>query len=102
MSFLNSRICFSFIPSYRLRVESMLLKAEFEADMSFLEPSIAAMISAGEGKKENNFSISRLPHSVSSYVFVFECITLEKELQNTNAKKGCVNKGLNFILILKN
>ena len=28
----------------------MLLKAEFEADMSFLEPSIEAMIGAGEGK----------------------------------------------------
>ena len=48
MAFLNG---FSFIISYRLRVESMLLKAEFEADMSFLEPSIAAMINAGEGKQ---------------------------------------------------
>jgi hypothetical protein len=28
----------------------MLLKAEFEADMSFLEPAIAAMICAGQGK----------------------------------------------------
>ena len=36
--------------SYRLRVESMLLKAEFEADMSFLEPAIEAMICAGHGE----------------------------------------------------
>jgi hypothetical protein len=28
----------------------MLLKAEFEADMSFLEPAIAAMICAGQGE----------------------------------------------------
>ena len=35
--------------SYRLRVECMLLKAEFEANMSFLEPSIEAMLGAGEG-----------------------------------------------------
>ena len=28
----------------------MLLKAEFEANMSFLEPSLEAMLTAGEGK----------------------------------------------------
>ena len=38
-----------FVFSYRLRVECMLLKAEFEANMSFLEPSIEAMLTAGEG-----------------------------------------------------
>ena len=37
--------------SYRLRVECLLLKAEFEANMGFLEPSIEAMLTAGEGKK---------------------------------------------------
>jgi len=36
------------VKNYRLRVESMLLKAEFEANVSFLEPSIEAMLSAGE------------------------------------------------------
>merc|ERR1719297_690280 len=36
------------VKNYRLRVESMLLKAEFEANMSFLEPSIEAMLTAGE------------------------------------------------------
>ena len=28
----------------------MLLRAEFEANMSFLEPSIEAMLTAGEGR----------------------------------------------------
>ncbi len=37
------------VPNYRLRVESMLLKAEFAAQMSFLEPSIEAMLAAAEG-----------------------------------------------------
>merc|ERR1712106_1058882 len=36
------------VKNYRLRVEGMLLKAEFEANMSFLEPSIEAMLSMGE------------------------------------------------------
>merc|ERR1719347_993406 len=36
------------VKNYRLRVEGMLLKAEFEAQMSFLEPSIEAMLSMGE------------------------------------------------------
>ena len=37
--------------SYRLRVEGMLLKAEFEAQMSYLDPSIEAMLTAGEGNQ---------------------------------------------------
>jgi hypothetical protein len=44
--------------SYRLRIESMLLRAEFEANMSFLEPSIEAMLAAGEGQS-NIFIFSR-------------------------------------------
>merc|ERR1719234_1567010 len=36
------------VKNYRLRVEGMLLKAEFEAQMSYLEPSIEAMLTAGE------------------------------------------------------
>lgn len=36
------------VKNYALRVEGMLLKAEFEANMSFLEPSIEAMLSVGE------------------------------------------------------
>ena len=43
------RVKMLFVFSYRLRVECMLLKAEFEANMSFLEPSIEAMLTAGEG-----------------------------------------------------
>ena len=42
-----------FHSSYRLRVEGMLLKAEFEAQMSYLEPSIEAMLTAGEGGNDN-------------------------------------------------
>ena len=34
--------------SYRLRVESMLLKAEFEANKSFIEHSQEDMLEAGE------------------------------------------------------
>jgi len=30
----------------------MLLKSEFEANMSFLEPSIESMLAAGQGKNE--------------------------------------------------
>ncbi len=41
-------LCFFF--SYRLRIESMLLRAEFEANMGFLEPSIESMLAAGEGE----------------------------------------------------
>ena len=37
--------------SYRLRIESMLLKAEFESNMSFLEPTIDAMLASGESKR---------------------------------------------------
>ena len=40
-----------YISSYRLRVEGMLLKAEFEAQMSYLDPSIEAMLTAGEGNQ---------------------------------------------------
>lgn len=42
-----------FISSYKLRIESMLLKEEFASNMSYLEPSINSMIVAGEGKKTN-------------------------------------------------
>jgi inverted formin-2 len=38
-----------FFFSYKLRIESMLLKEEFTTNMSYLEPSISAMIVAGEG-----------------------------------------------------
>ena len=44
----------SYIFSYRLRVEGMLLKAEFEAQMSYLEPSIEAMLTAGEGDDDDD------------------------------------------------
>ena len=38
-----------YIFSYRLRMESMLLKAEFESNLGFLEPSIESMLAAGQG-----------------------------------------------------
>merc|ERR1712106_1080796 len=41
------------VKNYRLRVEIMLLKAEFESNMSFLEPSIEAMLTAGEELMNN-------------------------------------------------
>jgi len=41
------------VKNYRLRVECMLLKAEFEANMSFLEPSLEAMLTAGEELMSN-------------------------------------------------
>ena len=51
MLFHNFHEIFHF--SYRLRVEGMLLKAEFEAQMSYLEPSIEAMLTAGEGGNDD-------------------------------------------------
>lgn len=39
-----------FLCSYKLRIEGMLLKEEFAANMSYLEPCINAMLFAGEGK----------------------------------------------------
>lgn len=41
------------VKNYRLRVECLLLKAEFEANMGFLEPSIEAMLTAGEELMSN-------------------------------------------------
>merc|ERR1719410_966081 len=41
------------VKNYRLRVECMLLKAEFEANMSFLEPSLESMLTAGEELMSN-------------------------------------------------
>ena len=42
------KILFFLFCSYRLRVESMLLKAEFEANKSFIEHSQGDMLEAGE------------------------------------------------------
>jgi len=36
--------------SYELRIESMLLKAEFDENMSNLERSVDDMLAGGEGK----------------------------------------------------
>ncbi|GLH12264.1 Protein diaphanous [Gryllus bimaculatus] len=41
------------VPNYKLRIESMLLKEEFAANMGYLEPSINAMIVAGEDVMSN-------------------------------------------------
>ena len=41
------------IPNYRLRIESMLLKEEFNSQVNYLGPSIDAMIMAGQKLKGN-------------------------------------------------
>ncbi|XP_063233866.1 uncharacterized protein LOC134537410 [Bacillus rossius redtenbacheri] len=41
------------VPNYKLRIESMLLQEEFAANMGYLEPSISAMIMAGEDLMTN-------------------------------------------------
>lgn len=41
------------VPNYKLRIESMLLKEEFAANMGYLEPSINSMIVAGEDLMTN-------------------------------------------------
>lgn len=46
-----------FLHSYKLRIECMLLKEEFNANLSYLEPSINAMLYAGEGN-DNQLIIS--------------------------------------------
>ena len=47
-------ICILLFCSYRLRVESMLLKADFECNMGFLDPTIEAILAAGEGQSLSN------------------------------------------------
>ena len=37
------------VPNFKLRIESMLLKEEFSANLAYLEPNINAMLFAGEG-----------------------------------------------------
>lgn len=49
--FLNQNELFHF--SYKLRVESMLLKEEFAANLSYLEPSINAILFAGDDLMNN-------------------------------------------------
>lgn len=39
--------------SYKLRIECMLLKEEFAANMNYLEPSVDSMILAGKGLMTN-------------------------------------------------
>lgn len=41
------------IPHYRLRIEAMLLKEEFASQINYLQPSINAMIMAGDELKNN-------------------------------------------------
>ncbi|XP_057321996.1 uncharacterized protein LOC130665560 [Microplitis mediator] len=41
------------VPNYKLRIECMLLKEEFAANMNYLEPSIDSMILAGKGLMTN-------------------------------------------------
>ncbi|KFB40741.1 hypothetical protein ZHAS_00008168 [Anopheles sinensis] len=41
------------VPNYKLRIESMLLKEEFKANLMYLEPNINAMLFAGEDLMNN-------------------------------------------------
>ncbi|XP_052890815.1 uncharacterized protein LOC128299021 [Anopheles moucheti] len=41
------------VPNYKLRIESMLLKEEFKANLMYLEPNIHAMLFAGEDLMNN-------------------------------------------------
>ncbi|XP_065092216.1 uncharacterized protein form3 isoform X2 [Ochlerotatus camptorhynchus] len=41
------------VPNYKLRIESMLLKEEFKANLIYLEPNISAMLYAGEDLMNN-------------------------------------------------
>ncbi|XP_030570905.1 formin-J [Drosophila novamexicana] len=41
------------VPNYKLRIESMLLKEEFAANMAYLEPCINAMLYAGDNLLNN-------------------------------------------------
>lgn len=41
------------VPNYKLRIECMLLKEEFSANLSYLEPSINSMLYAGEDLMTN-------------------------------------------------
>ncbi|XP_002008048.2 formin-J [Drosophila mojavensis] len=41
------------VPNYKLRIESMLLKEEFAANMAYLEPCINAMLFAGDNLLNN-------------------------------------------------
>uniref|UniRef100_A0A182JXA0 FH2 domain-containing protein n=1 Tax=Anopheles christyi TaxID=43041 RepID=A0A182JXA0_9DIPT len=41
------------VPNYKLRIESMLLKEEFKANLMYLEPNIHAMLYAGEDLTNN-------------------------------------------------
>uniref|UniRef100_W4VR99 Putative formin 3 n=1 Tax=Corethrella appendiculata TaxID=1370023 RepID=W4VR99_9DIPT len=43
------------VPNYKLRIESMLLKEEFAANLSYLEPNINAMLYAGEDLMNNKY-----------------------------------------------
>lgn len=53
ISFISPFLFPSSPPSYKLRIECMLLKEEFAANMSYLEPSINSMILAGEDLMTN-------------------------------------------------
>ncbi|KAJ8891987.1 hypothetical protein PR048_004552 [Dryococelus australis] len=71
--------------SYKLRIESMLLKEEFAANMGYLEPSINAMILAGEGKKtpaapQGYFTVLQLSAGYSHYLLFTDLMT-NKHLQ---------------------
>lgn len=41
------------VPNYKLRIESMLLKEEFTANLSYLEPNINVMLYTGEELMNN-------------------------------------------------
>ena len=72
----------SFVYSYRLRIESMLLKAEFDSNVGYLAPSIEAMLRSGEElmsshKLQDLFYMVLMAgnflNSVSIFDFIYLC-----------------------------
>lgn len=65
------------IPHYRLRIESMLLKEEFASNIAYLEPSIHAMIMAGDELK-NNVYLQNVLYMVIIMTSMVLCSTISR------------------------
>ena len=80
---MHSRKQFSFVYSYRLRIESMLLKAEFDSNVGYLAPSIEAMLRSGEElmsshKLQDLFYMVLMAGNFLNSVSVFDFIPMPK------------------------
>lgn len=89
-------ILIDFTCSYKLRIECMLLKEEFTANLSYLEPSINAMLYAGEGDDLMNallFFFSPINSISSTLSFRFDD---EQSFTGSALYGGCGGKFLEF------